>query len=469
MKTVTRRTVKGRRLLLLPMAVAMALVTSCASSGGSSASEPESVATTEQTRKTEQQVQVNLMSFADRFFAITLDAADKFEQSLQTPEGRYDAAAERLGALLVTADIAAGPNPGGALLDMTAFVTLKRTVWEEYWVPEVYGEDGQVMLDAYRALEVDVWLIAAGVYTPEQLDELRQVIGDWRAANPDQVQVDFIRLSEFGDSRQVENLLDAGRPGGMLAPVREANRNIEEMRLLAERLVFLFTRMQLLVSLQVDMASAKLVVRPEIRQLLEDSHMIAEVSDRAAETLAALVADLPTERRAAIDQILNGLGQERERIFADLGAEDGDLRPFLRDARQTLEVGRDLAAVLGETIRATDVLMARAQQGDKEAARPFNILEYQATLAEAAVTVREIQVMLTSIERLLDSQGLQGQLPAILAGANQLEDEVVNEILDRAFLRGVALIFVFFTILTVYRWLIPRVAPGLAPKRNADR
>jgi hypothetical protein len=468
MSTVTSRTGKGR-WLLLPMVAALALVASCASSGSTSVSGRESAATTEQTRKTEQQVQVNLMSFADRFFAGTLDAADKFEQSLQTPEGRYDAAAERLGALLVTADIAAGPNPGGALLDMTAFVTLKRTVWEEYWVPEVYGEDGWVMLDAYRALEADIWKIAAGVYTPEQLEELRQVIGDWRAANPDQVQVDFIRLSVFGDSRQVETLLDAGRPGGMLAPVREANRNIEEMRLLAERLVFMITRMQLLVNLQVDMASAKLVVRPEIRQLLEDSHMFAEVADRVAETFAALAADLPAERRAAIDQILDGLGQERERIFADLGAENGDLRPFLRDARQTLEVGRDLAAVLGETIRATDALVARAQLGDKEAARPFNILEYQATLAEAAVTVREIQAMLTSFERVLESTGFEDHLPALLSGANQLEDEVVNEIVDRAFLRGVALIFVFFVVLTVYRWLIPRVAPGLAPKRNADK
>ena len=94
------------------------------------------------------------------------------------------------------------------------------------------------------------------------------------------------------------------------------------------------------------------------------------------------------------------------------------MRPALSDVRQTLEIGRDLATVLGETIRATDILVARAMEGDEEAARPFNITEYQATLAEAAITVREIQVVLTSIERLLESSGLQEQLPAIVAGAN---------------------------------------------------
>ena len=36
--------------------------------------------------------------------------------------------------------------------------------------------------------------------------------------------------------------------GGMLAPVKEANRNIVEMRMLAERLAFLATRMQMMIS-----------------------------------------------------------------------------------------------------------------------------------------------------------------------------------------------------------------------------
>jgi hypothetical protein len=254
----------------------------------------------------------------------------------------------------------------------------------------------------------------------------------------------------------------------MLAPVKEANRNIEEMRMLAERLVFMATRMQMMLSLQVEMASAKLATQPEVKQLLEDSRTFAEVTDRTAEAFATLVADLPEERRAAVDQILAGLSEQRERLLADLGAEDGELRPALRDFRDTLEIARELAAVLGETIRDGDVLVARMLEGDPEA-RPFDILEWQATLAEGAATAREIQMALQSIERILGSAGSEGQLDPIIEAANALEEEVVDEVIDRAFLRGVALIVVFFIVLTLYRLLMRRLAPDLGAKRGTGQ
>jgi hypothetical protein len=450
------------------VAIGVAATVSCASSGRSSGASDDTLAAAESSRKTQQEVQSELMAFADRFFAETLGWATTLERTLETPESRHTAAGARLLALVATADIAASPNPGAAVLDMCVFVTLKRMAWQEYWMPNVYGEDaGRVVLDSYRELEDDIWGIASGVYTPEQLDELRGLIDDWRSHHPDAVSVDFVRLAELGDARKVQNLKDAGRPGGMLAPVKEANRNIEEMRMLAERLVFMATRMQLMVSLQVEMASAKLAVQPEVRQLIEDSRTFAEVSDRAAETFAALVADLPEERRAAIDQILSGLSEEREQILADLGAEDGELRPALGDVRDTFELGRQLAELLNETVVNADRLVARVLA--KPPARPFDIMDYQATLAEATTTAREIQAVLTSIEHLLGSAATEESLGLLLEGANRLEDEVVDEIIDRAFLRGVALIVVFFIVLTLYRWLIRRVAPDLGPKRKPEK
>ena len=289
----------------------VAAVVSCTSSGATSGSRDQATTTTQASRQTQQEVQSELMAFADRYFAATLEAAKILERASDTPESRYTAAAARLVALVVVTDIAASPNPGGALLDMTVFVTLRRMVWEEYWRPEVYGEAGVPVLVALSELEDDIWEIAAGVYTPEQLARLRGLIDAWRERHPETTAVDFLRLTELGDSRQVQALVDAGRPGGMLAPVKEANRELEEMRLLAERLTFMATRMQLMLSLQVEMASAKLAVQPEVQQLLEDSRTFAEVSDRFAEAFATLVAYLPEERRAADDQILSGLSEER--------------------------------------------------------------------------------------------------------------------------------------------------------------
>lgn len=448
------------------VAVGLAAVMSCATSNPPSNRKDDALAVGDSSQKTQQEVQSELMAFADRYFAAMLDIATILERSLETPESRHTAAAGRLIALVATTDIAASPNPAAALLDMTVLVTLRRMVWEEYWMPEVYGEASRPVLDTYRELEAEIWDIAADVYSAEQLDQLRQLIDDWRSKHPDMRAVDFMRLNELGDARQVKALADAGRSGGMLAPVKEANRELEEMRLLAERLAFLVMRMQVMLSLQVEMASTKLAIQPEVQQLLEDSRTFAEVSDRIAEAFATLVADLPAERSAAIDQILDGLSEEREQLLADIGNENGALRPAIDDVRQTLETGRELAVVLGETIGATDTLIARMLEEDP--ARPFDIMDYRATLTDATIAVREIQTVLASIERILGSADIEAQLDPILESANRLEDEVVNGVIDRAFLRGVALIFTFFIVLTLYRLLLRRFAPDLLLKVKSE-
>jgi hypothetical protein len=89
--------------------------------------------------------------------------------------------------------------------------------------------------------------------------------------------------------------------------------------------------------------------------------------------------------------------------------------------------------------------------------RPFDIVDYQKTLAEATVTVREVQTVLMSIEQLLGSASAEGRMEPILESANRFEDEVVDEILTRAFLYGVALILIFFLVLLVYRVLATRL------------
>jgi hypothetical protein len=463
---------KTRRLgassLIAVILIGAAATTSCRSSRQTLGNQAEPDLSAESSKKSQQQVQSELMAFADRFFAASLESAKTLEAAQQSPEGRYTAAGARLVGLVVTTDIAASPNPAGALLDMTVFVTLKRMVWEAYWMPEVYGEAGQPVLDTLRELEADIWQIAAGVYTEDQLDKLRAVIDDWKAAHPDAVAVDFVRLSELGDSREAQTLVEAGRSGGMLAPVKEANRNLEEMRLLAERLAFMATRMQLMISLQVEMASAKLATQPEARQLLEDSRIFTDATDRATEAFAELVADLPGERIAAIDQILAGLSEERERIFADLGNENGELRPALRDLHETLETGRQMAEQVDAAARDIDTLVARMFAGNPNAPRPFDILELQATFAELTTTAQELQTTLDKVERLLGSGDIERQIDPIIDGANRLEDEVVNEIIDRAFLRGVALIVIFFVALFLYRWLTRRVAPGAGAAGGPD-
>jgi hypothetical protein len=453
----------GVTLRLVSIVIGIAAIVSCASSGRPAKAQDADLVAAKPPKKTQQEVQAELMAFADRYFAAALESAKILESVAATPESRYTAASARVAALVTVTDIAASPNPGGALLDMTVFVTLRRMVWDDYWIPEVYGDVGLPVHDILLELEGDIWAIAAGVYSPDQLAELRELIDEWRSKHPDVRAVDFVRLAKLGDARRVQTLIDAGRPGGMLAPVKEANRELSEMRLLAERVTFMATRLQLLVSLQLEMALAKVAVQPEVRQLLADSRNFTEVSDRFAEAFATLVADLPEERRLAIDQALKGLGQEREEFMAQLTAEDGNVRPTLADFRETFEAGRQLAEKLDEAVTSADRLIARMLE--EEPVRPFDIMDYRAIVNEATTTAQEVQEVLTSIERILGSTLTDEELNTILEGANRLEDEVVDDIIDRAFVRGVALIVIFFVALTLYKLLMRRIAPETSMRK----
>ncbi len=114
-----------------------------------------------------------------------------------------------------------------------------------------------------------------------------------------------------------------------------------------------------------------------------------------------------------------------------------------------------------------DRLVERVLEGDP--ARRFDIMDYKATIEEATKTVQEIQAVLTSVDQLLASSISDEELNSILEGAKRLEDEVIDDVIDRAFLRGVALIVIFFVVLALYRLLMRRLIPDLGSRPKADR
>ena len=463
----------GTRHRLLPVVLAAALSVSCAGTRGASEAEFAQLSSSAapvqgDLRKTERQVQSQLMGFADRHYAAIYQAAWEFQMALPTPQARQDAARERLVSLLVPTDIATGPNPGNALLDMVVYVTLKRMVWEDYWGPEVFGNAAENMIDAYRIMEADIWEVAADVYTLEQLEDLRRLIREWRGKHPDQVTIAAMRLSELSESRQVSTLVEAGKPGGLIAPIEEANRNIEETRMLAERMVFMLNRMQISVNLQLDLAFANVTIQPEVQTLLSNSDTYAAVAEGVGDTFGSLVDRIPRERAAAIDQIFAGLRMERERIFDELTSEEDGIRPTIAELRQTAEAATLMSQEGDELIKTIDNMLTGMAERSKPGDKPFDILEYQATAETAIVLAREANAALAALERIVESPGFEQNLPLVIAGANRLEEEVVNQILDRLFVRGVLLVLVLFAALVGYRLVVSRFGKDL-PSRDSRK
>src|SRR5215467_11910127 len=289
----------GYRQLLSAVLVAL---TVCVAATGTAATRTKESA--EGRAMASEELQAALRSFADSWASQLSEATARLATQMATPQARYQA--DRFGYFAIAAafDIAAGPSPGAALLDMLVLVTLNRMVWEEYWMPQVYGEPAAGMVTTLRQLEADIWALAARVLTPTQRQEVQEVLRAWRTRYPDKTGVSFIRFSDFGELGRKPSLEAARQAGGLLAPIKQAAQAAEEISILGERVLYLLLRMQELLHARAKLTVQELFTTPEMAQLLADVTGFRQVSERYAELFEALPAQLTAYMRGAIDQTL---------------------------------------------------------------------------------------------------------------------------------------------------------------------
>ena len=271
---------------------------------------------------TREEIQAAVMSFADTWGSQTGEAANKVAEHAGTAAARRHADQFKYYGLAAAYDIASHPNAGVNLLDMMVLTSLNRMVWEEYWEPKVYGTAAEPMIDMLRMMEADVWEFAGEVMTPMQLRDVKDVIAEWRAKNPDKKFVHFIRFNDFGELGRKSSLEGAMQPGGLLGPVREAAEAAEEIKIWGDRALFLLIRMQELMILRLEMAMKALLRTPEMTQTLEDFSGIRNSADQlpmqAESIIEQTVTHVSAERQAAINQFLLGIGQERQLAIEQL-------------------------------------------------------------------------------------------------------------------------------------------------------
>ncbi len=280
-----------------------------------------------ESRYTREEIQGAVISFADSWAAQIFEAATEVAERAGTVEARRHTDRFRYYGATAAFDIASHPNPGVNLLDLMVLVSLNRIVWEEYWGPQVYGQAANPMIDVLRAMEREIWGFAGKVMAPNQLQEVREVMREWRAINPDKKGVHFIRFSDFGALGRKPTLEEAMQPGGLLAPVKEAAEAAEEIKILGDRALYLMVRMQELMIMRLELAMKELLQTPEFSQTLEDVSGFRESSERYADIMETLPNELSSrmqallnqalqevsvERQAAINQLLLGVREERE-------------------------------------------------------------------------------------------------------------------------------------------------------------
>jgi hypothetical protein len=145
------------------------------------------------------------------------------------------------------------------------------------------------------------------------------------------------------------------------------------------------------------------------------------------------VEGLPGSRLAAVDQIMDRIAEQRVALVRDLTSSEAD---FV-----------NLLAVLQPTLDSLERLTA-SDENDPNS-KPFDINEYRALVGDSATTAIELRRLVETVDSLMQNSAELSTLVEAIVTAE-------NDMVDRAFMQAIALIFIFFAALMAYRLLARR-------------
>ena len=412
------------------------MISACAANG----EQPEHViiaplgtgdsASSEMTRE---ELEDHVRRFADRYFTRIALATATFRSESVSDEQKRLMHNWKTISLAAVVDVAIGPNAVTNLLDMMTLTRLSRLVVESYWISEILGEDlGGEFLVTFVDLENDIWTVADDVLTPLHQQELRFLIDEWHAENPEQIFPWYVRLSNFSGQRAA-SLAAVQQSGGMLKEVARAREAAEEIQAFGERVLYYLQRAPMLTTNEFESSASGILAGPEVSRLLDDTDRFVATLERLTDVVAAL----PENRIAAVDQFMDRIAVERAQLIQDLAATGPGVSTMLADLLPVLE-----------SIERT-VLAAKDKDPDAD---PFDINEYRTLIAESAVTAGELRRLIQSVSDLLASSTDASPLVSALV-------EAEKTIVDRLFVQMLALIVFFFLALFAYRFIAGRFLP----------
>jgi len=399
-------------------------------------------------------LQAQVMRFADTYVATVAQACDDVSAKAATNAPlRLSVLRWKLGQATSVFTDATGENPAVNALDMLVLTTMARMVVEDYGV-QTYGDAIQPLLDAQRNLETNAWVMAGGVLKPAQQQELRGLIAEWRAKNPNQRYVGPIRFREFISALGKAPTQQTSSPTSIfsllyldpLAGLDPTAAAIQETRELGERAMYYSQRMPMLLSWQVEVLAYQLAGQPESQQVLNDANRLAASSEIFAKTAQQLPQVINDQRQAAIQQILDGLT-----------AQGNKSRELLTDTRSTLDSAGAAATNINAAIQSLTEFVRYVSPTNAPAttnSHPFNVLDYGTAATQIGAAANNLNALLASVNQ---------SAPQIEKMGRQTKADA-DAIVRHAFLYGVALVLILLTG-SVLAGLIYR---RLAGKPGAD-
>ncbi len=399
--------------------------------------------------------------FADRYMTYIVSAAEQIEKNNTNAQQRRLAHRIKLVQISAVYDIVTNPDPFTQLLDLTLVVSLQARKWiDDDMAEKWFGPRGRHLVGAMRQARTDIWKIASRVMRTSQLEQLDTLILQWHRRHPDIELVSYVRFDDFAASRGKSIVAEVAQGGGFLAPVGEATKAVDEVRLLGERAFYLGKRMPFLLSWQAREALADALNSPDLAQINAIAPRIAASVERATKLAERLPDEIARERQAVdalfakhmplVDKTLlmtrdivnDSTALATEAI--NLSGSVESLLARLDQAGQTLQ----------QTVGAIDDAFMRPNR-DKPAdpnAKPFDIAEYASAAESVTVTLQRASTLLSEVRTSLSSPELVDTLQGSIAASVDRAADRSARLIDTIFWRIAALLVLAFVLALLYRF-----------------
>ncbi len=392
-------------------------------------------------------LQIEVLRFTDDYVNSVARAADGVAKALGTRDSAVTALKWKIDQATAAYADATGENPVWNALDLTLFATVSRMVVEDPKAREEFGEAVTPLIATHRDLEKSAWALASGFLSPEQAEELRNLVVEWRRENPTERDVSGASFRQFAVS-----LGKAPAAGGRAKPtsvfsmlyldpfagLSPTTVAIEQSRELAERVVAYAERAPTLMRWQAELLVLQVQQQPAPQELLSNTTRVSRSVESISKTAEGLPELVDAQRKAAIDQLFAGVAAEREAILAELDSREATIQTLLGQLRETMNAGGEMGKSLTATIQSLDGFVHYVSPPPSATApaakpgKPFDVLEYGAAASQVGGMARDLNALLHSAE---------GTAPA-LAQASQKAGDDLKRVVDHAFWRGLALIVV---------------------------
>jgi hypothetical protein len=399
--------------------IALTLVGAAFASGGCSSSKVKGgpgMRLVRDERISRKQLEELSNAFADRYFTLMLSASERVMRD--NPDVQQCRLMNGLRLLGVSSmyDIATTPDTLTQLVDQFVVVTLQNYFWVDSGRANViWKERSRPIEENLRRAREDITALCERVFTDEQLLELDLQVSTWWSTRSGADFVAYVRFSEVASAKGQDLIEKVRDGGGLLEPLDRATEQLLEVQFAYDRSFFWAKRLPLFANWQVLAFWYDIMVMPDVRRALD-----------GVDRVTTVVGSLPSllEQQGPVVQSL--LQEYQRAMQATTGALER-AQPLVEAVGGVMQASGGTIGKVNETLDKVAAMQARAEAAkDPNAppAKPMEIAEVTALLAETRATLTEANRALESGDRLLGSSAIDQRLATVQAASDALIDKV---------------------------------------------